>query len=204
MGWIVYGWNSWGGWVARFSAPIQTSPGAHTVSYTVGTGPFPGVKWQGHVIYHRPPFSAEVKERAEILINSMSLPSWQVARWTLALVLIKRLKACSVLSCTHFDIWYWISKGSCGSKRHCLLQCEISMTAICIFMSTRLKLCMSGVFFEFHPGFQFWDIANKRSGPGYQQDVLFFTGQTSDKLSFLNTLMLTHVTQSTVFSWTWQ
>jgi hypothetical protein len=29
---------------ARFSAPVQTGPGAHTASCTLGTGPFPGAK----------------------------------------------------------------------------------------------------------------------------------------------------------------
>jgi len=29
---------------ARFSAPVQTVPGAHPASCTMGTGPFPGVK----------------------------------------------------------------------------------------------------------------------------------------------------------------
>jgi hypothetical protein len=29
---------------ARFSAPVQTCPGAHPVSCTMGTGSFPGVK----------------------------------------------------------------------------------------------------------------------------------------------------------------
>jgi len=31
-------------WGARFSAPVHTGPGAHTVSCTMGTGSFPGVK----------------------------------------------------------------------------------------------------------------------------------------------------------------
>ena len=31
-------------WRARFSAPVQTGPGAHPGSCTMGTGPFPGVK----------------------------------------------------------------------------------------------------------------------------------------------------------------
>ena len=30
-------------WVARFSAPVQTGPGAHPASCTMGTGSFPGV-----------------------------------------------------------------------------------------------------------------------------------------------------------------
>jgi len=29
---------------ARFSAPVQTCPGAHPASSTIGTGSFPGVK----------------------------------------------------------------------------------------------------------------------------------------------------------------
>jgi hypothetical protein len=32
---------------ARFSAPIQTGPGAHQASFTMGTGSFPGVKAAG-------------------------------------------------------------------------------------------------------------------------------------------------------------
>ena len=33
--------SRWGG--ARFSAPVQTGPGAHAASCTMGTGSFPGV-----------------------------------------------------------------------------------------------------------------------------------------------------------------
>jgi hypothetical protein len=29
----------------RFFAPVQTGPGAHPASRTMGTGSFPGVKW---------------------------------------------------------------------------------------------------------------------------------------------------------------
>ena len=31
-------------WGARFSAPVQTGPGAHPASCTMGTGSFPGLK----------------------------------------------------------------------------------------------------------------------------------------------------------------
>jgi len=48
---------------ARFSAPFQTSPGAHPASYTMGIGSFPGVKWPGRGVDHPTPSSAEVKER---------------------------------------------------------------------------------------------------------------------------------------------
>jgi hypothetical protein len=36
------GIESW--WGARFSAPVQTGPGAHPASCTMATGSFPGVK----------------------------------------------------------------------------------------------------------------------------------------------------------------
>jgi hypothetical protein len=36
-------------WVARFFAHVQTGPGAHPASCTMGTGPFPGVKGKGKV-----------------------------------------------------------------------------------------------------------------------------------------------------------
>ena len=47
-------------WVARFSAPVQTDPGAQPAFYTMGTGSFPGVKRLGRGVDHPPPSSAEV------------------------------------------------------------------------------------------------------------------------------------------------
>jgi len=47
---------------ARFPPPVQTGPEAHPASYTIGTGPLPGVKQPGRGIDHQPPFSAEVQE----------------------------------------------------------------------------------------------------------------------------------------------
>jgi hypothetical protein len=38
--------------VARFSAPLQTGPGAHPASYTMGSGSFPGVKRPGRGVDH--------------------------------------------------------------------------------------------------------------------------------------------------------
>jgi len=37
---------------ARFSAPLQTGPGAHPTSFSMGTGPFPGVKQPGCDVDH--------------------------------------------------------------------------------------------------------------------------------------------------------
>jgi hypothetical protein len=39
-------------WEAKFSAPVQTGPGVHPFSYTVGTGSFPGVKRPGRGVDH--------------------------------------------------------------------------------------------------------------------------------------------------------
>jgi hypothetical protein len=62
-------------WGARFSAPVQTGPGAHPASCTMGTGSFPGVKRPGRGADHPPPFSAEVEGRVELFLYSPSGPS---------------------------------------------------------------------------------------------------------------------------------
>jgi hypothetical protein len=45
---------------ARFFPHVQTDPGAHPASCTMGTGSFPGVKRPGCCADHPPPPSAEV------------------------------------------------------------------------------------------------------------------------------------------------
>ena len=62
----------------RFSAPVQTCPGAHPASYTTGTGSFPGVKRPGRGVDHPPTSSTQVKERVELHPYSPSWPSWSV------------------------------------------------------------------------------------------------------------------------------
>jgi hypothetical protein len=58
-GWTVRGSNPGGG--ARFPAPVQTGPGAHPASCTMGTGSFPGVNsGQGVTPDLSPPSSAVV------------------------------------------------------------------------------------------------------------------------------------------------
>jgi hypothetical protein len=46
---------------ARFSAPVQTGPGGHPASYTMGTESLPGVKWRRGVD-HPPHLATSVKE----------------------------------------------------------------------------------------------------------------------------------------------
>ena len=77
--------ESW--WGARFSAPVQTDPGAHSATSTMGTGSSRGGMGGGGEAagaWHWPPTpsSVEVKERVEFYICSLSGPSWPVLGWT--------------------------------------------------------------------------------------------------------------------------
>jgi len=48
---------------ARFSAPVQTGPGAHLSSYTMGTGSLsPGVKRPGRDVNHPPHLAPRLKK----------------------------------------------------------------------------------------------------------------------------------------------
>ena len=69
---------------ARFSAPVQTGPGAYPASYIMSTGSLPGVKRPGRgVDHHPPPSSVEVKGTVELYICSPSGPSLPVLGRTL-------------------------------------------------------------------------------------------------------------------------
>ena len=95
MGWdsvvgtaTCYGVDSLGiksHWVVRFSAPLQTRPGAHPVSYAMCTRSFLGVKQLGCGADNWPPSSTEVKERVELYLYSPSGPSWPALGWNLPL-----------------------------------------------------------------------------------------------------------------------
>ena len=50
-------------WGARFSAPVQTGPGAHPASCTMGTGSSPGLERPGRDVDPSPPSSAMIMKR---------------------------------------------------------------------------------------------------------------------------------------------
>ena len=62
-------------WAARYSASLQTGPGAHPASCTMCTGSFPVVKRPGRSVDHPSPSSTEVKDRVELYLYSPSGPS---------------------------------------------------------------------------------------------------------------------------------
>jgi len=72
-------------WGTRLSAPVQTDPGAHPASYTMGTGSLLGVKRPKRGVDHPPASSAEVKENVELYLYSPFGPSWPVLGLTLPL-----------------------------------------------------------------------------------------------------------------------
>jgi len=56
---------------ARFSVPVQTGPGAHPTSYTIGAGSFPGVKRPGRGVDHSPHLAPRLKERVKLYLYSL-------------------------------------------------------------------------------------------------------------------------------------
>jgi len=69
----------------KFSALVQTGPGAHAAFYTMGTESSLGIEWPGRGADHPPLSSAQVKERVELYLYFPSGPSWPVLRSTLPL-----------------------------------------------------------------------------------------------------------------------
>ena len=56
-------------WGERFSASVQTDPGAHPAHYTMDTGSLIlGVKLPGRGFDHQHPFSAEFKDKVELYL----------------------------------------------------------------------------------------------------------------------------------------
>ena len=82
-------------WGVRFSASVQTGPGSHPASCTMGTGSFPGVKRSGCGTDHPPSCKRRGHERVELYLYSPSGPSWPVLGRTLPLHTV--FKCCAFL-----------------------------------------------------------------------------------------------------------
>ena len=75
-------------WSATFSVIVQTGPGAHPASCTMGTGLLPGIKRPGRGVNLLYPFSRKVKERVQLYLCYPSLPSWQDIEWSLPFLIV--------------------------------------------------------------------------------------------------------------------
>jgi len=71
---------------------------------------FPGLKWPGCGVDHRPPSSAKVKERVALYLYSPSGPSWPVLGWTLPLCSYKYLLISGEEANPEHEISQWISQ----------------------------------------------------------------------------------------------
>jgi hypothetical protein len=73
---------------ARFSALVQTDPGAYPASYTVGTGSFRGVKRRGVALTTHPHPAPKLKEYSYSSTPPPppTRPSWPVVGWTLPFI----------------------------------------------------------------------------------------------------------------------
>ena len=65
-------------WGARFSAPVQTGPGAYPASSTMDTGSFPRVKRPGRGADNPPSSKCRGQERVGMYLYSPSGLSWSV------------------------------------------------------------------------------------------------------------------------------
>ena len=69
-------------WGVRFTAPVQTGTEAHHACYPMGTGYLSrGYSGRGRYADHPPPTGAEVKEKVELYLPSLSGPSWPFLRY---------------------------------------------------------------------------------------------------------------------------
>ena len=62
----------------RFSELVENGPWAQPGPSTKGTESFPGVKRPGRGSNHPPPTYADVKERLELYLYSLSGTPWQI------------------------------------------------------------------------------------------------------------------------------
>jgi len=91
-GWTFRGSNPGGG--PRFSAPVQTGPGAHPVSCTIGTGSFPRVtSGRGVTLTPHPLLVLWSRKSRAILL----LPLWVVGP-------LQSLSACTSVHCVFLPL----------------------------------------------------------------------------------------------------
>jgi len=120
---------------ARFSAPVQTGPGAHPTSCTMGTGSFPGVK-SGRGVTLTPHRLLVPWSRKSRVISL--LPLWAVRS-------VRSLSACAGPQCLCRASVPVKSLGAC-TEPQCLYNGALYLTYLSMVLSTRLiSLSLAGL-----------------------------------------------------------
>jgi hypothetical protein len=108
---------------ARFSTSFQAGRGAHSASYTMGTGSFPGVKRPGSGVDHPLSSSVTVQGRVELCMYSLSPTSRPV-----------------------LIVTFYISlRGPVSNQKHCKLNWKVSFTQIHLGWRTFIHVYSSNV-----------------------------------------------------------
>jgi hypothetical protein len=80
---------------AKFSAPVQTGPGAHPASYIPFTGSFPAASRPGSGVDHLPHLAPRLKKVHIYISTPPVVPSRHIIECTLPLILKTRITFCN-------------------------------------------------------------------------------------------------------------
>jgi len=132
-------------WWRDFS-PVQTGPGAHPASCTMGTGSFPGVKCGWGVLLTTHPFLVPQSWRVELYLYPPSGPHWACKGITLPLYLLYKYRTRFFFFCAYCLV---------AVRQVGLL---ISVIQILPFTFQYLSIFIQLLFEYFHPAFAVWII----------------------------------------------
>ena len=118
-------------WGAKFSAPVQTGPGAHPISCTMGTGSFPGVKSGRGVA---------------LTLHHLLVPwSWKGrAMPLLPLGAVQRVLSLSACTRVHFTLPQCLYKGALYLISVPVQGCALPYLSACTRVRFTLSQCLYG------------------------------------------------------------
>ena len=127
-------------WGARFSAPVQTSPGAHPASCTMGTGSFPGINSGRDVTLTLHPFWCCGKERVELYLYSPYRP-YGLYRASVSVqgCILPYLSACTRV---HFTLPQCLYKGALYLTSVPVQGCTVPYLSACTRVHFTLHQCL--------------------------------------------------------------
>jgi hypothetical protein len=134
----------------RFSAPAQTGPGAHPVSYTKGTGTSPGVKQPGQDDGHPTYLSPRVRKE----YSYTSTPLWAFVACSRVNCTCSRVNCtCSRVNCTCSMVNCTCSRVNCTCSR---VNCTCSRVN-CTCYRVNCTCSRVNCTFTFMPMIMYWE-----------------------------------------------